>query len=295
MPVASQNKCLSLAVHLHIYYVDMWEEIKEYLKNIGDYPYDLFVTMVEDNQELRDKITTFHKAAKIWVVENRGYDIGPFIDFLHHIDLDKYDLILKLHTKNKTAARGNGLSYHGLSLTRCQWRDILYQGLLGTPQNFTHNLNCFQKEHIGMVGAPVLIEPKNKKSAEDSYKTVQRLLTEMGLPEYKNPPFVAGTMFICRASLLQPLKKRLTLQDFPLSDQTFQKETFAHAVERLFGAIIVAQGYKLASAKVDNRIMLKALINTISHFLYQEKVTKHNHKLKKICKLPVYKKELNSQ
>ena len=292
MPVASQNKHLSLAVHLHIYYVDMWEEIREYLKNIGDYPYDLYVTLTKDNPELTSDIKAFSPAAKIWVVENRGYDIGPFIDFLHHIDLDKYDLILKLHTKNKAAERGNGLSFRGLLLNRGQWRDILYQGLLGTPKNFAYNLNCLQKEHIGMLGAPILIAPESKKTVI-SFNTVQHILTEMGFSTCKKTPFVAGTMFICRATLLQPIKDKFTLKDFPLSDQTFSEETFAHAVERLFGAIIVAQGYKLASAKVDWQIQLKALINTISHFLYQEKVTKHNHKLIKICKLPVYRRKIN--
>lgn len=294
MPETSLNKRLSLAVHLHIYYIDMWKEIREYLKNLKDYPYDLYVTLTKDNPRLSADIAAFFPNAKIWVVENRGYDIGPFIDFLHHIDLDKYDLILKLHTKNKTVQRGNGLTFRGLSLSRGLWRDILYKSLLGTPQNFTYNLNCFQKEDIGMLGAPVLIAPESKKTVI-SFKTVQQLLTEMGFSAPQKTPFIAGTMFFCRAHLLQPIKNKFTIQDFPLSDQTFSKETFAHAIERLFGAIIVAQGYKLASAKVDWRITLKALFNTIFHFFYQKKITKHNHKLIKICKIPVFHMEVDNK
>ena len=95
------EKKLTLAVHLHLYYFEMWPEIKRLLLNMGDYPYDLYVTMVTENPEVSEEIKAFHHNTQVWMFDNRGYDVGPFIEFLHRIGLNEYDLIMKLHTKNK--------------------------------------------------------------------------------------------------------------------------------------------------------------------------------------------------
>lgn len=78
----------SLAVHLHLHYPDMWEEMRSYLENIGEQPYLLFVTMTSDAPALAEQIRRFHPHSEIHRVENRGYDIGAFIYFLHSIDAE---------------------------------------------------------------------------------------------------------------------------------------------------------------------------------------------------------------
>ena len=70
-----------IAVHLHLYYLDMWENIKNsYLVNL-DSDYFLYVTMNEDNEEIKKDILSFHPNSKIVKIENLGFDIGPFIYF----------------------------------------------------------------------------------------------------------------------------------------------------------------------------------------------------------------------
>ena len=101
-----------LAVHLHLYYKEQLPKIVKYLKNLDGVDYDLFVTMVEDDEQVKLKILAEFPNSKIWVVENRGYDIGPFIEFLHRIDLKDYEYVLKVHTKgtksnNYTHLNGN--------------------------------------------------------------------------------------------------------------------------------------------------------------------------------------------
>ena len=93
----------TLAVHLHLYYTEQLPNIIKYLKSLEDVDYDLFVTMVEIDKGIEEQIKAFNKKANIRVVENRGYDIGPFVDFLHKINLDDYKYILKLHTKGNTS------------------------------------------------------------------------------------------------------------------------------------------------------------------------------------------------
>ena len=161
--VHSPEQPLSLAVHLHLYYLDMWPDIKKYLQNIGDYPYDLFVTMNSVDTALVKEIRNFHQQCKIWVVENRGYDVGPFIDFLHKIDLQKYDLVMKIHSKTPF---GRGLAHLGrYFLNRRQWTDLLLQGLLGSNVMFHKNVNAFQTDsQLGMVGTKYCITSRAHNS-----------------------------------------------------------------------------------------------------------------------------------
>ena len=70
-----------LAVHLHLYYTEQLPEILKYLRNLNKIEYDLFVTIVKDDQNVITQLKTFNPQAKIWVVENRGYDIGPFASY----------------------------------------------------------------------------------------------------------------------------------------------------------------------------------------------------------------------
>ena len=76
-----------IAVHLHIYYEDKWDEIAVYLSNLQEYDYDLFVTLIKPNEELEKNIKKFKPKAQVFVIDNRGYDIGAFVWFLHQISV----------------------------------------------------------------------------------------------------------------------------------------------------------------------------------------------------------------
>ena len=84
---------MKTAVHLHLYYMDQLPEIISKLQNMdkSGIDYDLYVTMTAKDEEAEAEIKQIFPKAMIWQVENRGYDIGPFIDFLHKINLDNYD------------------------------------------------------------------------------------------------------------------------------------------------------------------------------------------------------------
>ena len=98
-----ENSQKPMLVHLHLYYTDMWPEFAEYLSNLSDYNYDLYVTGVEISPEIRNNILSFKKDTKILITENRGHDIWPFLSVLNQVDLDKYSYIIKIHTKNTSS------------------------------------------------------------------------------------------------------------------------------------------------------------------------------------------------
>ena len=88
-----------ILVHVHIYYEFLWPELKSCLKNIDGYTHQIVVTLVKENPKLQEDILSSFPNAKIEIVENLGFDLGPFIHVLNEVNLDDYSYVIKLHTK----------------------------------------------------------------------------------------------------------------------------------------------------------------------------------------------------
>lgn len=88
-----------ILVHCHIFYPELWEELKSCIKNIAPNPFDLFVTMVEEHNDISKDIQNNFPKAHIDIVKNVGYDIFPFVSVLNKINLEDYSYVVKLHTK----------------------------------------------------------------------------------------------------------------------------------------------------------------------------------------------------
>lgn len=276
-----------ILAHVHIYYPEMWPEIKSCLKNIDPVPYDLHVTAVKFTPDLERDVQEFKQDAVLRVVENKGYDVGPFIDVLNRVDLDAYDYVIKLHTK-RDMPHGSLLRCYSMSGKR--WRDYLL-AFIRTPENFQKCLAAFQSDAtLGVCAHHCLILEKEYGDFGAVEKSAQ-LLDKMGLPR-KNFAYVAGTMFMMRARLLKPLMAvGLTLDDFaiPVRDE---KASLAHSLERLCGWMVGAQGYTIKDVftppgSQSSEIFLTPL-RYLFQFLYRSKVTRKGKRIVKICKIPVY-------
>lgn len=286
---------MKIAVHLHLYYQDQLPEMLKLLTNLNQpgINWDLYVTLpltdsLTDAQAkaISNRILSVFPNAKITHPENRGYDVGAFIDFLHHINLDEYDYVLKVHTKNQD--KRNQTILNGNKLDNALWRKILLDTLLKTPKQIHKNLSLLNKQpQIGMLGAKYCLT--NKKYAyQELLPEINAILSQMSLPPVKKVTFVAGTMFLCRASLLKPLRT-LSIADFSPTDGSVRDKTLAHVIERAFGAIIEQQNYQLRGIP-QNHYAIKFLIKRYMRFFYQKKHTKSGKTIIKICKLPVYSK-----
>lgn len=279
-----------LAVHLHIYYTEQLPQIIKYLKNLENIDYDLFVTIVKENKYIEQQIKSFNPKAFIKVVENRGYDVGPFIDFLHTVDLDNYEYILKLHTKHLDNYEYG--YFNGVRVNCTTWSKMLYDSLLATKDVVAKNLSILANEpDVGMLGSSFCLtdEKWTYKSIE---KQIQKEAQKLNLT-IKDKFFVAGTMFIVRSKLLKPFLQ-YNIQDFTSSSSTIKDYTLAHCLERLFGWSIYALGYKIKGVKSKNYYLDRAISN-ITRTLIQQKITKSGKKIVKILKIPVYSKVLNNE
>ena len=280
---------MKTAVHLHLYYFEQLPWILSLLHNLNkaDVAFDLYVTISVDDLSAKKQILNEFPTAVIWQIENRGYDVAPFIDFLHKINLDDYDYILKIHTKNR------GKTYtmlNGRYLNNALWCDVLFDALLKDPERIKQNYAFLdENQNVGMLGSAYCLAAK-----ERYYKKLfPRIKQEMAKLNLSMPPkiaFVAGTMFIARAAVLKPFLQ-VSFNDFEVTNRKSRDDSKAHVYERLFEAVVLAQGKKVEGIKQEG--FLKAFISTgIRRFLYQEKNTKSGKIIVKICRIPIYVKKL---
>lgn len=285
-----------MLVHLHIYYHDQIDYMLRKLKHISGCKWDLYVTLCEKNKESIDKILAFNPDANIIKVENRGYDVWPFIQVLRKVDLKNYDYVLKLHTKAfyKTPSHIRDLWFSGF-----QWRDSLINAILGSDRIFKNNMQVLEQDKtIGLVGDENFFIPL-LKFAEDTY-LLQRLKQRLNIKSHYDK-FIAGTVFIIRSNLLEGLRNSdICKQEFPLYGETSTRATLAHSLERIFTILTVDAGYKIYTRKgLDlNKVssgkgLKQKLVNLFYHIFNKQEFTKNGKRIKKykFCGITLLRKE----
>ena len=123
--LTSFNK--KIAVHLHLFYVDLFEEFIWYLNNMP-FEYDLFISMIsdEDIKYVKSRCKSLNKCNKyvVRVMENRGRDIAPlYVGFRD--ELVKYDYFLHMHSKKSLYTGTEKKGWRQMSLDSDK-EDFLY-------------------------------------------------------------------------------------------------------------------------------------------------------------------------
>lgn len=279
-----------ILVHLHLFYADMWPELKGYLQKVLPYPHEIYITAVKPLPEIEADAQALSPNVHFEVVENRGYDVGPFVHVLNQVNLADFDYVIKLHSKQNCTL---GMLLNSYNVGEHRWRDYLCDFMNNLPQC----IDAFAKDQtLGMTANYRLICSRDKKNREMAAIATD-LLQKADLPQGRYG-YVAGTMFMCRANLLQPIKNLgLTLTDFAVPDKS-KKISLAHGMEMFAGWIIGAQGCKIAdcftSEKEQKRASMLAPLRVLRNFVYRKKCTKNGNLEIKICKIPVMKYEVKN-
>lgn len=276
---------MKTAVHFHVFYKEMVQGFLEKLKILVPNSFDLFVTTTSKDEDIESLVKQHYSSAKIWVVPNKGYDVGPFFYFLHQIDLNQYDLVLKIHTKNSKKQETMVLNHQ--RVMRGKWSNLLINGLLSDKKQWNNNLQAFDKyKNLGMVASKyVIVKAKTHSSKKVFSLTLDELSRIKGLVKFpKNFSFVAGTMFLVRAKLLQPLKDTYTIDSFEETNSSLKDGTKAHIVERIIGAAIEGQNYQIKGFDFD----LKMLISFFVGLFFQKKITRSGKLIIRFFKIPIY-------
>jgi lipopolysaccharide biosynthesis protein/2-polyprenyl-3-methyl-5-hydroxy-6-metoxy-1,4-benzoquinol methylase/uncharacterized coiled-coil protein SlyX len=250
-----------IAVLLHLYYLDLWPEMLSYIRNIGA-PFDLYVNLVEGSatseqlEMMEKRIREDVEGARVFVSENRGRDMGGFVHLIHQLELEKYDVFCKIHTK-KSFHRQDG----------DVWRTDLMESVLGKKE-VDVLLDLFSlDESIGIIGSGKYYMDFDP-SVGTNHQYVQEVARRLHLPE-KKVEFIAGSIFWGRVDLLREI------QSAGFTQKDFSKENGAidgnleHAFERIFGSLCAKLGYRVHRMPENARETSSVTIKPICFYLPQ--------------------------
>jgi len=246
IPAPKRYPNRKIAVHLHLYYLDLWLEMRSFLNNLTGLNADIYVTISQEAPKnevasISSQIMFAFPNAHLLHSENRGMDVGPFFEVLSHItkSAKSYDYLLKIHTKKSLQASGEEKG--------TEWRRDLLDGLIGTPTTVDRILSLFESDQsIGMIGPRNMIISKTTRDVElgvnANIQNIQLLANKFGLTIKDDQRFVRGTMFWSRFNeIAKPIADSgLGIKDFESGHQL--DESKAHAMERLLPAIIEHKG-----------------------------------------------------
>ena len=228
---------LRLAALIHIFYVDLADEIIKHLNNVPN-KIDLYISTADEKKQffLQQKFASFAKGqVTIEVFPNRGRDIAP--SFVGFADVfDKYDAIVHLHSK-KTAYAKNKLF---------GWRNYLYDNILGSRETVSSILHILAATDVGAIFPQYYSPLRDNIRWGENYPLTCKLLNECGITitDRHLLEFPAGFMFWFKPQALRSLSRRsLSFADFPAEAGEIDG-TLAHAVERAVLYMVEAEGYR---------------------------------------------------
>ena len=253
---------------VHFFYKEQWNEIKECLSNIAKYDdMELFVTMPEANISFTGEILASFGNAHVKTVDNIGYDIWPFLDIINGIDLNAYDILVKLHTKRDMQ---DSAFLKDVNVGGSFWRDNLLE-FCRTPQAWKRTRNFFRMdEKTGLVSNDFCIFSESSDPSHNIYPYIKKILKDMGLTYSPSFRFVAGSMFAARPRLFQWVQGKYSEKDFFRADND-HSENIAHYLERVLGYAIGSQGYSFASISQPEDKLIYCL-KWIKRFIYKKRL-----------------------
>lgn len=259
-----------LLVHFHIYYHDQVGFFIEKMKNIVGCEWDLLVTYSAASEQTESLIKEFKPEAEFLQVENAGYDVWPFIKVLKTVDFDKYDYILKLHTKNISPTKNR---INGLMLRNDRWRNILVDSILADEGQFEKCLNILEKDSkYGIVCAYELSKHRSMGLPED-LSALEKEAERIGVTTL-NGKFVSGTMFLARLDAFRLIKDAdLDVEDFSKHKAASHSiGSLAHVYERLLVFAVYSAGYDAAFVntylKTSIQVFLHRLLGPVVKYLF---------------------------
>jgi lipopolysaccharide biosynthesis protein len=223
---------------VHVYYIELLDEIATALRDSGLRLRLIVTTTIEKESAVRQRLAELGLDAELETHENRGRDILPFLRVTNRLLDEGVELVLKLHTKSS-----------GHRLDGPRWRAELIGRLLNRTRAATIVDAFVRNPHLGCVAPEGHYLPLSVYWGWNE-ETVRYLCRRMGVPapELTRDFFAAGSMFWIRTAALRPLlDAHLGEWEFPPEGGHFDG-TMAHGVERALGLAVGGAGYLTRTA-----------------------------------------------
>lgn len=240
---ASSLPPIKAALLAHVYYPELWPEIVKVWRTLPKGSPLLITTNYGTGTKIRE-LSGNNPLIEIYEGENRGRDIAPFMKILNSGGLDRFDAVLKIHTKRSPHRVDGNLR-----------RKVLFASLAGHAYNVRRVLQQFCASRVGLVG-PAGFFRSHKDYWMANQTLVETLCRRMRPAAPVRLGFFEGTMFWIRPQALAPLRA-LNLQPEDFDAEAGQLDgTLHHATERVFTLCALAAGYETRS--IAGRILLGA-------------------------------------
>lgn len=257
--------------HIHIYYENQLNYFVRVLKILKKFNCDIFITHACLSSRALKKLAFY--TDNIYKIENRGFDVFPFLEILNKIDLNNYFWLLKLHTKGSRNCIIEllGKKYYGYG-----WRNLLVESLISDEKTFKENVETLKNNlQIGIIAAKDLImtplrEPEDKK--ESIIKDVKQTCQFLGFEFDENVGYPSGTMFLARAELFKILKEMKLDKEFfnDKNEKSVMTISKAASIERIIG-YLAKQNKTILYGVFHKRVVFK---ETLKAFIAELSLTK---------------------
>jgi glycosyltransferase involved in cell wall biosynthesis len=222
---------VKIAVAVHLFYDDLWDEIAEFVRRIP-IPFDLFVTIpFEQVDTFKGQVLRSFPHARLVPVPNVGRDVVPFLSLIPQLIQGGYLAVCKLHTKKG-------------STQPTAWRRMMLNGLLGSRELIRSILLEFRLDPTLVIAGVRDLYMSGPQYMLTNQKPLERLRS-LAYPGRKPPAdwgFFAGTMFWARPELFERLAGTVRLHGRQADDGERKDGQEAHALERLLGMAAALEG-----------------------------------------------------
>lgn len=217
------------AVVAHVYYPELWQEIRAVHATLPAGS-QLIVTAPPAQAAQVAELAGADPLVEIITAPNRGRDIAPFLQALQSGALDRFDAVLKIHTKKSPHLMLGDLR-----------RRFFFTALAGSPAVTASILRLFEDPRTGIVGPRAFFRSRATYWMGNRAR-VEELAARIGATP--DLGFFEGSMFWVRPAALARLRTLgLRLEDF--DEEAGQLDaTLHHAIERLFPIAAAAEGYE---------------------------------------------------
>jgi len=282
-PITATQK--DIAILFHVFYIDIWKEIKNYLDQLNT-AYDLYITVPESmtNEDIL-RIFNDNPNVTLYKTENRGRDVLPFLQVMNIIGTDTYKYICKLHTKKTgESALGN------------VWRKLLYFDLVGSNTVVEQIISLFKNNrNIGIVtGKNTILD--SQRYAYGNNKKIDILSQKTGLFYDEYYLFPAGTMFWAKSEIIEPIVKLFRDKELEFEEEAGQKDdTLAHAIERFFGIVCQAKGEQIVESPALYSALPDKTLNEVASLVLSQQYVGVDVFTKQKHQIEIYQNEIKNQ
>lgn len=207
----------SMLIHIHAFYPDVLEEMLDCFVGEAQRGRFLVTTTTKKNHETIRQILAERqfRSAETILIENKGRDIGPFLDYATDYASDG-ETICHVHTKKSPDVGG---SYGE------KWRKSLYGALLTQSA-----VDAFENERLGLLFPDTSRSVgwgKNRPFCEEIAKNFGRTLKS-------HPgPIPVGNMFFARVEVARAMREATQGMEWPREPVPYDGSVL-HAIERMW-------------------------------------------------------------